>query len=182
MHFSNRLLIFLLPAALPILLYNVASGLLFIGGAYLVLLLIVSVIDYVTNPLFKSVEVRREMNSKFSLGVENIVTLHIVNRSRHPLRLRLKDDFPDALLYEAVLHDCRVSPMDDAQITYRLTPLRRGIYQFADTHLQCWGVLGLIVRRRRVPCCSGDKSLSESAGSPTVRTLSEARDAPPNWA
>ena len=149
MHLSNRLLIFLIPVAIPILLYGVAANLLFIGGAYLVLLLVVSAIDYVTNPLFKSVAVRREMNSKFSLGVENLVTLHIVNRSRHPLRLRLKDDFPDEFLYETVLHDCRVSPMHDAQITYRLTPLRRGVYQFADIHLQCWGVLGLIVRRRR---------------------------------
>ena len=154
MHLSNRLLILLFPIAIPILLYKVSPNLLFIGGAYLVLLVVVSVIDYITNPLFKRIEVRREMNSKFSLGVENVVTLHIVNRSRHPLRLRLKDDFPDEFLYERVLHDCRVSPMQDAEVTYRLTPLRRGIYQFADTHLQCWGVLGLIVRRRRFPAAS----------------------------
>ena len=38
-----------------------------------------------------------------------------------------------------------------ADISYRLTPLRRGIYQFVDIHLQCWGALGLIVRRRRIP-------------------------------
>ena len=154
MHLSNRLLIFLLPIAIPILLYKVAPSLLFIGGAYLVLLIVVSVMDYVTNPLFKSVEVCREMTSKFSLGVENVVTLQIVNRSRHQLRLRLKDDFPDEFLYEAVVHDCRVSPMHDAQVTYRLTPLRRGIYQFADIHLQCWGVLGLIVRQRRFPAAA----------------------------
>ena len=154
MHFSNRLLIFLFPIAIPILLYKVAPSLLFIGGAYLVFLVIVSLIDYVTNPLFKRVEVRREMNSKFSLGVENVVVLHIVNRSRYPLRLRLKDDFPDEFLYETVLHDCRVSPMHDAQVTYRLTPLRRGIYRFVDIHLQCWGVLGLIVRRRQFPAAA----------------------------
>ncbi len=154
MHLSNRLLIFLLPIAVPILLYKLSPNLLFVGGAYLVLLVTVSVIDYITNPLFKRVEVRREMNSKFSLGVENVVTLHVVNRSRHPLRLRLKDDFPDEFLYETVLHDCRVSPMHDTQITYRLTPLRRGIYQFADIHLQCWGVLGLIVRRCQFPAAS----------------------------
>ena len=154
MHFSNRLLIFLLPLAIPILLYNAAPSLLFIAGAYLVLLIIVSAIDYVTNPLFKSVEVHREMNSKFSLGVENIVTLCVVNRSRHRLKLHIKDDFPDEFLYEAVRHDCRISPMQDAHITYRLTPLRRGIYQFVDIHLQCWGVLGLIVRRRRFPAAA----------------------------
>ena len=151
MHFSNRLLIFLLPIAIPIVLYNVSPNLLFVGGAYLVLLCVVSVIDYMTNPLSERIEVSREMNSKFSLGVENVVTLKVVNRSRHRLRLRIKDDFPDEFLYETVLHDCRVSPMHTTDIAYRLTPLRRGIYQFVDIHLQCWGVLGLIVRRRRIP-------------------------------
>ena len=151
MHFSNRLLIFLLPAAIPIVLYNVSPSLLFVGGAYLLVLFVVGAIDYVTNPLFGKVEISREMNSKFSLGVENIVTLKVVNRSQHRLRLRIKDDFPDEFLYETVLHDCRVSAMSSLDVSYRLTPLRRGIYQFVDTHLQCWGVLGLIVRRRRIP-------------------------------
>ena len=151
MHLSNRLLIFLCPVAIPIAFYNVVPNLRFIGGAYLVLLFVVSVIDYATNPLFKRVEISREMGSKFSLGVVNVVTLKIINRSRHQLRLRIKDDFPDEFLYEQVLHDCRVSPMQHSDVVYRLTPLRRGIYQFVDIHLQCWGVLGLIVRRRRIP-------------------------------
>ena len=154
MHFSNRLLIFLLPVAIPIVLYNVAPSLLFVGGAYLVLLLVVSVIDYATNPLSDRVEVSREMNSKFSLGVENVVTLKVVNRSRHRLRLRIKDDFPDELLYETVHHDCRVSPMHTLDISYRLIPLRRGTYRFVDIHLQCWGVLGMIVRHRRIPAAA----------------------------
>ncbi|MYA71630.1 DUF58 domain-containing protein [Candidatus Poribacteria bacterium] len=151
MHFSNRLLIFLLPVAIPIVLYNISPSLLYVGGAYLVVLFVVSAIDYVTNPLFGKVEISREMNSKFSLGVENIVTLKVANRSQHQLRLRIKDDFPDEFLYETVLHDCRVSPLHAMDVSYRLTPLRRGIYQFVDIHLQCWGVLGLIVRRRRIP-------------------------------
>ena len=151
MHFSNRLLIFLLPVAIPIVLYNVSPSLLFVGGTYLVVLLVVCAIDYLTNPLLGRVEISREMNSKFSLGVENVVTLKVVNRSRYRLRLRIKDDFPDEFLYETVLHDCHVSPMHSMDISYRLTPLRRGIYQFVDIHLQCWGALGLIVRRRRIP-------------------------------
>lgn len=151
MHFSNRLLFFLLPVAIPIVLYNVSPSLLYVGGAYLVVLFVVGAIDYVTNPLFGRVEISRETNSKFSLGVENIVTLKVNNRSQHRLRLRIKDDFPDEFLYETVHHDCRVSPMQAMDISYRLTPLRRGIYQFVDIHLQCWGVLGLIVRRQRIP-------------------------------
>ena len=44
MHFSNRLLIFLLPVAIPIVLYNVSPSLLFVGGAYLVVLFVVGAI------------------------------------------------------------------------------------------------------------------------------------------
>ena len=151
MHLSNRLLIFLLPVAIPIMLYNVSPYLLIVGGAYVVLLFIVGAIDYITNPVSKNVEIRREMNSKFSLGIENVVALKIVNRSRYRLKLRLKDDFPNEFLFEKILHDCYVPPMDEIDIWYRLTPLRRGIYQFVDIHVQCWGVLGFVVRRYRVP-------------------------------
>ena len=151
MHLSNRLLIFLLPIVVPIVLSSVAPSLLFLGGAYVVVLFVVSAVDYVTNPLLKRVEVHREMNSKFSLGVENVVTLKVINRSRYPLKVRLKDDFPNEFLFDEVVHDCYVSPMDHTDILYRLTPLRRGIYQFVDIHLRCQGILGLVVRQRRVP-------------------------------
>ena len=150
-HLSNRFLIFLLPVAVPIVLSGVSPSLLFVGGAYMVVLFVVGAVDYRTNPLFNSVEVHREMNSKFSLGVENVVTLKLINRSRHQLTVRLKDDFPDEFLFDTVVHDCCVSPMDQTDISYRLIPLRRGIYQFVDIHLRCHGILGLVVRQRCVP-------------------------------
>ena len=150
MQLSNRLLIFLLIGAVPIALSGVSPNLLFVGGVYMVLLCVVSAVDYHTHPLLKSIEAHRGMNSKFSLGVENVVTLKVINRSRYPLTVRLKDDFPDEFLFDEVVHDCYVPAMDQADIAYRLTPLRRGIYQFMDIHLRCQGILGLIVRQRRV--------------------------------
>ena len=150
MHLSNRFLVFLLPIAVPIMLSSVSPNLLWVGGAYVVVLFIVGAVDYVTNPLFKRIEVYREMNSKFSLGVSNLVTLRLTNRSPYRLRMRLKDDFPDEFLFDTVIHDCYVPQMLHTEVCYRLTPLRRGIYQFADIHLRCWGILGLVVRQRRV--------------------------------
>ena len=44
--------------------------------------------------------------------------------------------------------------MEHTDISYRLTPLRRGIYQFVDIHLRCQGILGLVVRQRRVPAAT----------------------------
>ncbi len=154
MHLSNRLLRFLLIGAVPIALSGVSPNLLFVGGVYMVVLFVVSAVDYRTNPLFKGLSVHREMNSKFSLGVENIVTLKVINRSRYPLKVRLKDDFPDEFLFDEIVHNCHVSPMDQTDIAYRLMPLRRGIYQFVDIHLRCHGILGLVVRQRRVPAAT----------------------------
>lgn len=154
MYLSNRLLRFLLIGAVPIALSGVSPNLLFVGGVYMAVLFVVSAVDYRTNPLFKGLAVHREMNSKFSLGVENIVTLKVINRSRYPLKVRLKDDFPDEFLFDEIVHDCSVAPMDQTDIAYRLMPLRRGIYQFVDIHLRCHGILGLVVRQRRVPAAT----------------------------
>ena len=150
MRLSRRLLIFLLPSAIPIMLFEVSPSLLFVDAAYLLLLLVICVVDYLKTPLFTKVEVSREMNSKFSLGAENAVTLRVVNRSRYWLQLRLKDDFPPTFQFDRVIHEVYVGAATQELITYQLTPLRRGVYHFTDIHVQCSGILGLIIRQRQV--------------------------------
>ena len=150
MRLSKRLLGLLLASAIPIVLYNVSPSLLFVDAIYLLLLLVVCVVDYLKTPLFARIEVSREMNSKFSLGAENGVTLRVVNRSRYRIRLRLKDDFPPTFQFNRVIHEVYIGAATQELLTYQLTPLRRGVYHFADIHIQCWGILGLIIRQRRV--------------------------------
>lgn len=151
MHITRRFLIYLSPLAIPILLYNLSPSLIYVGGAYLLLLIVVAIIDYNTSQLFNSIEVNRMMNAKFSLGIENVVTIQIVNRSRNNLKMQVKDDFPTEFLYEkAVIHDLEVQSMKEESISYNLTPMRRGIYQFGDIHIRCLGVIGLVVRQRKV--------------------------------
>ena len=150
MHLSKRLLYFLIPLAIPIILVTTVPILLYIGCLYFIFLLCVSVVDYVTNPFIKGIEIYREVNSKFSLGVENSVVLNIINRTQHRVKLTIKDDFPDEFIYKDVIHQCSVQPSDATQLTYHLTPLRRGIYQFGDIHVRCLGKLGLVVRQYKV--------------------------------
>ena len=157
MQFTNRLLCLLLLVGIPIMLSGISPNLLFVGGGYAVLLGIVCAIDYLTNPLFTKIDVRREMNSKFSLGVENVVTLTLVNRSRYPLKLLLKDDFPSAFQFHRATHDVRLPPSAEETIVYRLTPLRRGIYRFEDIHFRCWGILGLVIRQRHIAAATDVK-------------------------
>ena len=157
MQFTNRLLCLLVLGAVPIMLSGISPNLLFVGGGYAVLLGIVCALDYVTNPLFTKIDTRREMNSKFSLGVQNVVTLTLVNRSRYHLKLRLKDDFPSEFQFQRATHDVRLVPSAEETIVYQLTPLRRGIYRFEDIHLRGWGILGLVIRQRRVAAATDVK-------------------------
>ena len=150
MHLSKRLLFFLIPLVIPIILGTTVPILLYIGCLYFLILLCVSIVDYVTNPFVKGIEINREMSSKFSLGVENSVVLTIINRTEQPVNLTIKDDFPDELIYEDIIHKCSVQSSDSTQLTYHLTPIRRGIYQFGDIHVRCLGKLGLIVRQYKV--------------------------------
>ena len=58
--------------------------------------------------------------------------------------------FPPTFRFDRVIHEVRAAPGAIESVIYRLTPSRRGIYHFGDIHLQCWGILGLIIRQRRV--------------------------------
>ena len=58
--------------------------------------------------------------------------------------------FPPTFRFDRVIHEVYAAPGSTESVTYRLTPSRRGIYHFGDIHLQCWGILGLIIRQRRV--------------------------------
>ena len=151
MHITRRLLYLLLPAAVPILLHRIAPSLLYLGGMYVLLLLIMGIIDYISNPLYQYVEINRAVNTKFSLGVANVVRIRIMNRSRHQVRMQVKDDFPSEFLHEHLIHDCIIPAMDNTEVSYRLTPLRRGLYNFGDLHVRCRGVLDFVVRQRIVP-------------------------------
>ena len=48
-------------------------------------------------------ELWRELPARLSVGVPNKVQLHLVNHASRPLRLRIKDDVPDAFEVEPAL-------------------------------------------------------------------------------
>ncbi|MCG9126550.1 DUF58 domain-containing protein [Candidatus Poribacteria bacterium] len=150
MHLTKRLLYLLIPLAIPIILATTLQLLLYIGGIYIIFILCLCTVDYLTNPFINGIEINRKVNSKFSLGVENCVSVNIINRTQHIVKLAIKDDFPDEFIYKDVLHSCVIQPSDEYQLTYNLTPIRRGIYQFGDLNVRCSGKLGLVVRQYKV--------------------------------
>jgi uncharacterized protein (DUF58 family) len=153
MQLSNRAVLLLLIAAIPIAFYRVSPNLLYVSFGYLLVLLGVGTLDYLTSPLFKAIDLIREIDSKFSLGADNLVTIRITNRSRYTLRIHLRDDYPRKswIASGLVVHEFQIEPRSTHTLTYHLKPLRRGLYSFGDIHLRCWGVLGLIICQRRSP-------------------------------
>ena len=149
MQLSSRALLLLLVTAILIALCSFSSVWLGVSIVYMLVLGCFGTLDYLTSPLFGSVNLSRKMDSKFSLGAENVVSISIMNSSRHLLRFRLKDDFPAEFRFDQVVHEFQVEAHSTYVLTYHLKPLRRGLYRFGDTHLRCLGVLELVSRQRR---------------------------------
>lgn len=154
MQLTPRALILSLLAGIPIALYQISPGLLYVDLIYLLLLAAMYTMDYLTSPLYKQLRVIRVVDSKLSLGAENPIILRIANDSRYPVRVQLKDDFPPEFRFDRAIHERKIAPHSIEEIVYYLKPLRRGNYHFADIHVRCWGVLGFIVRQRTFPAAA----------------------------
>ena len=153
MQLTKRALLLFLIAAIPIALYGISPGLLYVGAGHLLVLIGVCAIDYLRSPLFKAFDVNREMDTKFSLGEKNAITVQISNRSSHTLQLWLRDDRPQHSwsTSDPPVHRFQIAPYSTHSLGYHLKPHRRGRYAFGDIHLRCSGLLGLVIRQRRFP-------------------------------
>ena len=99
----------------------------------------------------KGVKVERSFGGRFAVGAETEVRLNVLNDSPHPFTLILKDEYPPQMkladLREARL---RVEPQTSASLIYRLTPPRRGRFEFGQTAVRYLSRLGLVWNQRRV--------------------------------
>ncbi|HYJ47243.1 MAG TPA: DUF58 domain-containing protein [Pyrinomonadaceae bacterium] len=99
----------------------------------------------------KGVKVERSFGGRFAVGAETEVRVNILNDSPQPFTLILKDEYPPQMkladLREARL---RVEPQTSASLIYRLTPPRRGRFEFGQTAVRYLSRLGLVWNQRRV--------------------------------
>lgn len=108
------------------------------------------------NVLYR-VELKREHDTRLSLGVDNAIHLTVNNRSRRPLRFWLRDEPPDAFVIERRLFEGEVAPQTEWQTVYHVRPLRRGDYAFGDLVLRWRGPLGLVIRQAPHPAAAAVK-------------------------
>src|SRR5215467_11597260 len=108
-----------------------------IALAYNVLLLGAAIAESRFSQLPKGLMISREFGSRFAMGAETEVRLHIQNASNRPVSLIVKDEYPPQMS----LNGMREGRFEvDAQTTntliYSVRPPRRGRFEFGQTALR----------------------------------------------
>lgn len=125
----------------------------FIAGVWPVLLLVDAVLAVLALADFAlarsaPLQVWRELPRRLQVGVPCQVAVHLVNPSGRRLRLRFKDDAPDAFTATPEQLELTVSARSRARAHYTFVPLVRGRFAFGDLHLRVAGPLGLMSHQR----------------------------------
>jgi len=170
---SLRLIIYF---AIGIVLWAGAAvlpGLLVAAALYDLVLVFIAVMDLVLSARPRDFEIERVVPAKMNLGVPNVVTLHARNRTRHTVRLTLRDEppltWPVTVAKSAegesevkahgprgplaLPHLARVAltvePAGAGETSYTVTPTRRGDFHFGALSARYLTSLGLWHRQFR---------------------------------
>ncbi len=133
--------------------------------------LLVAALDGLRTPSPRAIVVVRAVEDRLALGADNPVAVTLTNRSRHGLRVLVRDEPPDDFQLTAI-GDQRITPPVDAAneagvprapldalflpargeavLRYELRPLRRGLYAFGNVTLRYATILGLLQRQTTV--------------------------------
>jgi uncharacterized protein (DUF58 family) len=150
-HLTTRALVLLLLAAPLLIAATFVRPLLYLAGAYVLLMLVAIVLDAWRAPRHTIFEVERRNDSKLSLGVENPIFLHVRARLAQPLPIVARDEPPDEYDVSDRLLEGEVQPRETLSLRYTVTPHARGDYAFGNVTLRWPGPLGLVVRQRTFP-------------------------------
>ncbi len=86
---------------------------------------------------------QRRFDARLLVGVASDVVIRVDNRSARRLRLRVRDDCPASLGAQPDELAAELPPRQRLELRYRVTPARRGRFDFGALHLRIEGSLGL---------------------------------------
>ncbi len=105
--------------------------------AYNIALLGAAIVESRFCKLPKGLTISREFSSRFAMGAETEVSIHIQNASNRPVSLVVKDEYPPQLSLNGVREgSLRVDAQRTATLIYGVTPPRRGRFEFGYTALR----------------------------------------------
>ena len=156
--FPTRLWIVLLAVSLVASVWNVFNPEMVIYLALLDgLIVVVTAIDFVLLWLgsggrkAKGIEIERELPRTCSLRVPLEATLTIRNRTSMNLAGEFRDDLPDYFVSNPETHALDLPRGMETRAVHRLTPHRRGAFEFENTYLKVYSPLRLWQRQLTVP-------------------------------
>ncbi len=122
-----------------------------VAFAYDGLLLAAAVAESRLCRLPKGVTISREFASRFAMGAETEVRIHVQNATNRSILLIVKDEYPPQMILngerEGTIH---VEAQSTATLVYGVTPPRRGRFEFGQTALRFRSRFRLVWRQMNV--------------------------------
>lgn len=142
--FTRLFYILLLAGLIPLSLSWGRPALRWATLLYDVALIGAAMLDARLSRLPEGFRVEREFGSRFAVGSETEVRVHLLNNSPRGVTLQVKDEFPPQMILsgerEARIH---VEAQTGATLIYNLQPPKRGRFEFGQTVLRYLSRLGL---------------------------------------
>lgn len=144
--FSRRFYILLAFGLVPLSLSWNLPGLAYAVFVFDAVLIAVAVVDFFTSrKLLDDVTFERQFDKRFAIGDAVKVSLIVDNPTPNNIKLRIKDEYPAAMRLEETREaEFTVPSHAHVEFFYRLTPPRRGRYEFGRVAVRFLSRLGLV--------------------------------------
>lgn len=149
--------IILLAAGAVMIGFSGWSEALALAGAGLISLAIVLAIADWAHLRHVQLEIGRLCDEKLSLGSPNPVRLALRNPTYAPVRGTIRDEYPEGFAASGNVAPLDLPPRSEREITYHVTPPKRGDYEFGDIYARFLGPFGMLIRQVRYPSRSAVK-------------------------
>ncbi len=149
---ATRLLILLVSvAALCFALAIFFPRFSFAGLAIDLALLLAFIFDLLSSPKSSLFSASRICPERLSIGRQNKVTLEIYSQANEPVRIKLRDSYPESFESDVSEFDFQLEARSKATLAYSLLPRRRGAYEFGKIFIRYKSRLGLFWKHLNIP-------------------------------
>jgi len=147
---SKRAFFFALIGAVVVFFAGIGGDVWAVVAFTLQLLILISlfVLDVISSPSPKKINVERIMETKLSLAALNKVEIIVRNGSNHKLKIYVTDDIPFHFTNNLPMEPGFISPHGQLSYFYEITPLKRGEFLFPAIHIEYNGIYGFCVRKK----------------------------------
>ncbi|MBS2030532.1 MAG: DUF58 domain-containing protein [Deltaproteobacteria bacterium] len=138
-------------------------------------LLLAAALDYSSARRVR-LEATRLPHGKLNLGAPNAISVRVRNLDGRRVAVRVRDDVPAEFDVDTPEEKLSVAGFREAKFTYRVTPPRRGRFEFGDLHLRVAGAWGLCYAERTVKAGEETHVYPDLRGAARLMLATTARD------